>query len=75
MDAGSGSGKYCSGAQVLHDLQGLLGLVAAGLGVTRRVRSSRSLRRTGVVFVPLKEAYGADIGTDLAATTDLTENG
>ncbi|MGP3942600.1 LysR family transcriptional regulator [Streptomyces sp. 6N106] len=38
-------------------VQGLLGLVAAGLGVARLVRSSRSLRRTGVVFVPLKDAY------------------
>jgi DNA-binding transcriptional LysR family regulator len=33
--------------------QGLLGLVAAGVGVTRLPRSARSLRRTGVVFVPL----------------------
>lgn len=34
-------------------VQGLLGLVAAGVGVTRLTRSSHSLRRTGVVFVPL----------------------
>ncbi|WP_103352813.1 LysR family transcriptional regulator [Amycolatopsis sp. CA-128772] len=34
-------------------VQGLLGLVAAGVGVTRLARSSHSLRRTGVVFVPL----------------------
>jgi DNA-binding transcriptional LysR family regulator len=34
-------------------VQGLLGLVAAGVGVTRLPRSARSLRRTGVVFVPL----------------------
>lgn len=34
-------------------VQGLLGLVAAGIGVTRLARSSRSLRRSGVVFVPL----------------------
>jgi DNA-binding transcriptional LysR family regulator len=33
--------------------QGLLGLVAAGVGVTRLARSASSLRRTGVVFVPL----------------------
>lgn len=33
--------------------QGLLGLVAAGVGVTRLARSAHSLRRTGVVFVPL----------------------
>ncbi|MFY1687581.1 LysR family transcriptional regulator [Plantactinospora sp. WMMB782] len=31
----------------------LLGLVAAGLGVSRLASSARSLRRTGVVFVPL----------------------
>jgi DNA-binding transcriptional LysR family regulator len=34
-------------------VQGLLGLVAAGVGVTRLARSAHSLRRTGVVFVPL----------------------
>ncbi|WP_037312652.1 LysR family transcriptional regulator [Amycolatopsis orientalis] len=34
-------------------VQGLLGLVAAGVGVTRLARSSHSLRRSGVVFVPL----------------------
>lgn len=34
-------------------VQGLLGLVAAGVGVTRLPRSASSLRRTGVVFVPL----------------------
>jgi DNA-binding transcriptional LysR family regulator len=31
----------------------LLGLVAAGVGVTRLARSARSIRRTGVTFVPL----------------------
>lgn len=31
----------------------LLGLVAAGVGVTRLARSANTLRRTGVVFVPL----------------------
>jgi DNA-binding transcriptional LysR family regulator len=31
----------------------LLGLVAAGVGVTRLAGSARSIRRTGVVFVPL----------------------
>jgi DNA-binding transcriptional LysR family regulator len=31
----------------------LLGLVAAGVGVTRLARSARSIRRTGVAFVPL----------------------
>ncbi|MGW5263024.1 LysR family transcriptional regulator [Microbispora sp. NPDC004025] len=33
----------------------LLGLVAAGVGVTRLARSAHSLRRTGVVFVPLAD--------------------
>ena len=39
--------------------QGLLALVAAGVGVTRLTLSSRSLRDSGVVFVPLAgdEAY------------------
>jgi DNA-binding transcriptional LysR family regulator len=42
--------------KVVHreaSVQVLLGLVAAGVGVTRLARSARSLRRTGVVFVPL----------------------
>ncbi|WNO70543.1 LysR family transcriptional regulator [Streptomyces sp. AM8-1-1] len=34
-------------------VQSLLGLVAAGVGVTRLARSASNLRRTGVVFVPL----------------------
>ena len=34
-------------------VSGLLGLVAAGIGVTRLARSAHSLRRTGVTFVPL----------------------
>ncbi|MEH1165905.1 LysR family transcriptional regulator [Micromonospora sp. CPCC 205539] len=38
-------------------VQSLLGLVAAGLGVTRLASSARSLRRTGVVFVPLTATY------------------
>ncbi|WP_307871916.1 LysR family transcriptional regulator [Micromonospora sp. U21] len=38
------------------NVQSLLGLVAAGIGVTRLARSARSLRRTGVVFVPLTGA-------------------
>ncbi|MEU4236799.1 LysR family transcriptional regulator [Actinoplanes sp. NPDC026619] len=32
----------------------LLGLVAAGVGVTRLARSAQSIRRTGVAFVPLE---------------------
>lgn len=35
------------------DVPNLLGLVAAEVGVTRLARSADSLRRTGVVFVPL----------------------
>jgi DNA-binding transcriptional LysR family regulator len=38
-------------------VQGLLGLVAAGVGVTRLARSASSLRRTGVVFVPLTGGF------------------
>ncbi|MEW2502777.1 MULTISPECIES: LysR family transcriptional regulator [unclassified Amycolatopsis] len=34
-------------------VQALLGLVAAGVGITRLARSARSLRRSGVVFVPI----------------------
>ncbi|MFG1816523.1 LysR family transcriptional regulator [Kribbella sp. NPDC049174] len=34
-------------------IQVLLGMVAAGVGVTKLARSAQSLRRTGVVFVPL----------------------
>ncbi|MEU4480552.1 LysR family transcriptional regulator [Micromonospora sp. NPDC023966] len=34
-------------------VQGLLGLVAAGVGITRLGWSAHNLRRTGVVFVPL----------------------
>jgi DNA-binding transcriptional LysR family regulator len=37
--------------------QNLLGLVAAGVGITRLARSSQSLRRTGVVFIPFTGAY------------------
>jgi DNA-binding transcriptional LysR family regulator len=34
-------------------VQGLLGLVAAGVGITRLGWSAHNLRRTGVIFVPL----------------------
>ncbi|MEU7916447.1 LysR family transcriptional regulator [Microbispora bryophytorum] len=34
-------------------VQGLLGLVAAGVGITRLGWSAHNLRRTGVVFIPL----------------------
>jgi DNA-binding transcriptional LysR family regulator len=40
--------------------QSLLALVAAGVGVTRLPLSSRSLRRSGVVFIPL-EGDEADV--------------
>ncbi|MEW9527001.1 LysR family transcriptional regulator [Microbispora sp. NPDC049125] len=39
--------------QRASSVPGLLGLVAAGVGVTRLARSARTIRRTGVVFVPL----------------------
>lgn len=39
--------------QRASSVQNLLGLVAAGLGVTRLTESSHSLRRSGVKFVPL----------------------
>jgi DNA-binding transcriptional LysR family regulator len=42
--------------------QGLLGLVAAGVGVTWLARSANSLRRTGVVFVPIT---GESITTEM----------
>ena len=49
------------------NVQGLLGLVAAGVGVTRLASSARSLRRTGVVFVPLA---GAFVDTDMVWRSD-----
>jgi DNA-binding transcriptional LysR family regulator len=42
--------------RVVHRARGvsnLLGFVAAGIGVTRLAQSASSIRRTGVVFVPL----------------------
>ncbi len=41
-------------------VQSLLALVAAGVGVTRLPLSARTLRDTGVVFVPLRNDY-ADV--------------
>ena len=41
-------------------VQSLLALVAAGIGVTRLPLSARTLRDTGVVFVPLRNEY-ADV--------------
>jgi DNA-binding transcriptional LysR family regulator len=46
--------------KVVHreaSVQVLLGLVAAGVGVTKLAWSAHSLRRTGVVFVPLTGAF------------------
>jgi hypothetical protein len=40
-------------------VQNLLGLVAAGVGVTPLTQSSHSLRRTGVVFVPFVDDWAA----------------
>ena len=41
-------------------VQSLLALVAAGVGVTRLPMSARTLRDTGVTFVPLRGEY-ADV--------------
>jgi DNA-binding transcriptional LysR family regulator len=41
-------------------VQSLLALVAAGVGVTRLPMSARTLRDTGVTFVPLRDEY-ADV--------------
>jgi DNA-binding transcriptional LysR family regulator len=49
--------------------QALLGLVAAGVGVTRLARSASSLRRTGVVFVPLA---GEFVPTEMVWLSDNT---
>ncbi|GAB2612274.1 LysR family transcriptional regulator [Kribbella endophytica] len=51
--------------KVVHrdaSIQVLLGMVAAGVGVTRLARSASSLRRTGVVFVPLA---GESVSTEM----------
>jgi DNA-binding transcriptional LysR family regulator len=51
--------------EVVHrdaSVQALLGLVAAGVGITRLARSAGSLRRTGVVFVPIA---GEFVSTEL----------
>jgi DNA-binding transcriptional LysR family regulator len=69
----------------------LLGLVAAGVGVTRLAASARTLRDTGVVFVPIAGQQAQTVAawrtlspaaerlvgllSDLAATTDLTAAG
>ncbi|UAB94918.1 LysR family transcriptional regulator [Dactylosporangium vinaceum] len=69
----------------------LLGLVAAGVGVTRLAASARTLRDTGVVFVPIAGAEALTVAAwhrlspaaerlvgllaDLAGTTDFTTAG
>ncbi|MFI5913022.1 LysR family transcriptional regulator [Dactylosporangium sp. NPDC051541] len=69
----------------------LLGLVAAGVGVTRLAASARTLRDTGVVFVPITGAEAETVAAwhtlspaaerligllaDLAGTTDFTTAG
>ncbi|MEV6620856.1 LysR substrate-binding domain-containing protein [Amycolatopsis sp. NPDC051106] len=40
-------------------VQALLGLVAAGVGITRLARSAGNLRRTGVVFVPIAGEFAS----------------
>ncbi|GAA0582067.1 LysR family transcriptional regulator [Paractinoplanes ferrugineus] len=79
--------------RVVHRAAGvpnLLGLVAAGVGVTRLARSARSIRRSGVAFVPLAGEHAEtvlawhpgrvpaalrEVVADLAATVELTELG
>ncbi|MFC6022353.1 LysR family transcriptional regulator [Plantactinospora solaniradicis] len=56
----------------------LLGLVAAGIGVTRLARSAQSLRRTGVVFIPLvgdeaKTVVAWNPGTDKPVLRNLLD--
>jgi DNA-binding transcriptional LysR family regulator len=72
--------------QRAHGVPNLLGLVAAGVGVTRLAQSARSIRHTGVVFVPLtgdwadtvlawrpghEDPFLLEIAAELAATPDL----
>jgi len=51
-------------------VQGLLGLVAAGVGVTHLALSSRDLRRSGVVFVPMA---GRTTDTEMVWLPDNTD--
>jgi DNA-binding transcriptional LysR family regulator len=69
----------------------LLGLVAAGVGVTRLAASARTLRDTGVAFVPITGARAETVAawrtlspaaerllgllTAMSETTDLTAAG
>jgi DNA-binding transcriptional LysR family regulator len=48
----------------------LLGLVAAGVGVTRLARSARSIRRSGVAFVPIVGDRAATVLAWHPARTD-----
>lgn len=47
--------------QRANGVPSLLGLVAAGVGVTRLARSASSIRRTGVVFVPLADDHAETV--------------
>lgn len=47
--------------QRASSVSNLLGLVAAGVGVTRLAASAHSLRRTGVAFVPLTDDYAETV--------------
>jgi DNA-binding transcriptional LysR family regulator len=77
-------------AQRAASVPALLGLVAAGVGVTRLARSARSIRRGGVVFVPLAGESAAtviawlpgrenagllELAADLAGTIDPAAEG
>ncbi|MEV6926407.1 LysR family transcriptional regulator [Dactylosporangium sp. NPDC051485] len=48
----------------------LLGLVAAGVGVTRLARSARSIRRSGVAFVPITDDHADTVIAWHPARTD-----
>jgi DNA-binding transcriptional LysR family regulator len=56
-------------------VQGLLGLVAAGVGVTRLARSASSLRRTGVAFVPIAGEFAPTEMVWLSSNTSLALRG
>lgn len=60
------------------NVQNLLGLVAAGVGVTRLAESARNLRRSGVVFVPIAGERAATVlvcrpGVEQPAVARLVE--
>lgn len=72
--------------QRAHGVPNLLGLVAGGVGVTRLAQSARSIRQSGVVFIPLtgeraetvlawlpghEDPLLLEVAAALAATPDL----